>query len=172
MKNVRGSATVEFVITFPLILMIALGIIQLALIYSGQQIVHYAAYCAARAGLTGTNQQQTAAIACIPITNESLGTNSYSLNGIDVGKRLDTSLQKITVVPFNYANDMGAIVDCHFELVVPLINKIFVFPNQFSLLPWADSPVAEPTTNQAITAQYGSPHILIQQAVTLPKPWQ
>lgn len=161
---------VEFVITFPLVLFVALGIIQLALVYSGQQVVHYAAYCASRAKLVEADAERAAEIACIPITSKTRGSTSYFYNGIDIGRRLEASTEKTELVALGYP-DLSATIDYHFELIIPVINKLFVFPNEFSLVPWESDPLEEIEDNKIITEYYGSPHIYTRQRATLPKPW-
>lgn len=47
----RGSVMLEFVLAFPLILTLIMACMQFAHIWMGKQVVHYAAYCAARAAL-------------------------------------------------------------------------------------------------------------------------
>lgn len=167
----RGAAMVEFVITFPIILFVALGIIQLALVYSGQQVVHYAAYCAARAELVDQDGERAAEIACTPITSPARGTTSYFVNGIDVGSRMEASTEKTALAGLGLP-DVSVIIDHDFELVVPVINKLFVFPNEFPLLPWENEPVGVITANKELTERYGSPHISVRQSVTLPRPWR
>jgi hypothetical protein len=46
-----GTVTMEFVISFPLLVVLMLGIFQFTHIWVARQVVHYGAYCAARAGL-------------------------------------------------------------------------------------------------------------------------
>ena len=46
-----GSVMLEFVIAFPLVLVLILAVIQFAHIWTARLVVHYAAYCAARSAL-------------------------------------------------------------------------------------------------------------------------
>ena len=49
-KRVRGQSTTEFLIIFPLLIMLVFGIIQFALIYQARATLNHAALLAARAG--------------------------------------------------------------------------------------------------------------------------
>ena len=50
-RSSSGTVMMEFVIAFPLLVVLMLGIFQFAQIWSARQVVHYAAFCAARAAL-------------------------------------------------------------------------------------------------------------------------
>jgi len=74
-KNIRrsedGQSMVEFAIVFPVLFMFFLAIIQTALLMTARQVVHYAAFCGARAAMVEYDEQkiaQAAQIACIPIS--------------------------------------------------------------------------------------------------------
>lgn len=58
-----GSVMLEFVLGFPIVLVLMLACIQIAHLYIAKQVVHYAAFCAARAALVtvcGTTGPSTA----------------------------------------------------------------------------------------------------------------
>jgi len=62
---------VEFAIVFPVLFLFFLAIIQTALVMTAKQVVHYSAFCGARAAMVGYGEQkvaQAAQIACIPIS--------------------------------------------------------------------------------------------------------
>jgi len=50
-KIADGSVMLEFVLAFPIVLTLLLGCMQFAHIWMAKQVVHYSAYCAARAVL-------------------------------------------------------------------------------------------------------------------------
>lgn len=56
-RNERGAATLEFAIVFPCQLFVVLFLIQLALTCGADQVVEYAAYSAARAGLCDRSEE-------------------------------------------------------------------------------------------------------------------
>lgn len=51
MKSVRGIVTIEFVLTFPMLIFFFFACLQIAHLCMARQVVHYAAFCAARAAL-------------------------------------------------------------------------------------------------------------------------
>ena len=67
----NGQSMVEFAIVFPVLFLFFLAIIQTALVMTAKQVVHYAAFCGARAAMVGYDEDkvaQAAQIACIPIS--------------------------------------------------------------------------------------------------------
>ena len=75
-----GQAMVEFVISFPILLLLFFVIIQAGLLYIARHITNYAAFCAARTAIVqipdnpdeSLNKiERSAAIACIPIVQSS-----------------------------------------------------------------------------------------------------
>jgi hypothetical protein len=58
MKPIRhtGSAMMEFVLVMPLLFVMIMGVLQVAHIWMARQVVHYAAYCAARSTLTANHE--------------------------------------------------------------------------------------------------------------------
>ena len=62
---------VEFAIVFPVLFLFFLAIIQTALVMTAKQVVHYSAFCGARAAMVGYDEQkvaQAAQLVCIPIS--------------------------------------------------------------------------------------------------------
>ena len=55
-KRHNGSAMMEFVLVMPLLFVMIMGVLQIAHIWMARQVVHYAAYCAARSTLTANTQ--------------------------------------------------------------------------------------------------------------------
>lgn len=51
LRSDQGTATVEFVLVFPVILVICLMLLQTVLVFTGNLFVHYAAFCATRAAI-------------------------------------------------------------------------------------------------------------------------
>jgi TadE-like protein len=52
----HGSAMMEFVLVMPLLFVMIMGVLQIAHIWMARQVVHYAAYCAARSTLTANTK--------------------------------------------------------------------------------------------------------------------
>lgn len=89
MKSDKGSVLMESVICLPLLLLLSLGVAQYAHVWYCRTIVHYAAFCAARAAVTapagdaGTQARQAAETVCAPIAfSGSAGGRDMELPGI------------------------------------------------------------------------------------------
>jgi len=71
-RDQAGQAMTEFVIAFPVLLLLVLAIIQLALLYNAKQVVTYASFMAARSAAVYPNQrfmaEYAARLACVPIS--------------------------------------------------------------------------------------------------------
>jgi len=74
----RGSMLLEFVLAFPIILILCLSVIQVAQLWVTRHVIHYAAYCAARATLV-----------CRPDEYESAAERAATqvLQWVVIGKR-------------------------------------------------------------------------------------
>jgi len=110
MKNMKlkydekGSAIISFVIVFPVVLLITLGVMQIALLFTAKQLINYAAFTSNRTGIVWINFDNVnydivfdkiKKSACIvlasispavnePITNSEIDSNSLDLyrNGL------------------------------------------------------------------------------------------
>ena len=91
LKDDKGSVLMEAIICLPVLLLLSLGVAQFAHIWYCRTVVHYAAYCGARAVLTapnGENRELTAArsaveIVCAPIAfMNPTDEEDFSLPGI------------------------------------------------------------------------------------------
>ena len=91
LKNDNGSVLMEAIICLPVLLLLSLGVAQFAHIWYCRTVVHYAAYCGARAVLTAPNgaaneltaARSAAEIVCAPIAFMNPTTsNDFSLPGI------------------------------------------------------------------------------------------
>ena len=92
LRNEKGSVLMEAIICLPVLLLVSLGVMQFAHIWYCRTIVHYAAYCAARATLTapaGDENEEIAArsaaeIVCAPIAfMNPTKSRDFSLPGIN-----------------------------------------------------------------------------------------
>jgi hypothetical protein len=82
-----GQAMVEFAIVFPVVFLLFLVIVQTALLMTARQIVHYAAFNAARSAIVGDEDNEVRAwraaqIACIPISPKFQPPDAEYLKGI------------------------------------------------------------------------------------------
>ncbi len=169
----RGAAMVEFALVFPLQLLFTLGIMQLALLYIGHMVVHYAAFQAARAAINTDSDafktERAAEIACQAITTKGAGGSGiYQLTRLSI---LKTGVRIID--KGENSHQVIVEVDHDFELVIPVVNKIFAFPWQ-SFFWFSDRrlPSAQDAQNRWFDTKYGSPHLRITKAAVLVKPWK
>jgi hypothetical protein len=82
-----GQAMVEFAIVFPVVFLLFLVIVQTALLMTARQVVHYAAFSAARSAIVGDEDNEVRAwraaqIACIPISPKFQPPDAEYLKGI------------------------------------------------------------------------------------------
>ncbi len=135
----------EFAIAFPLQLLVMLSIMQLALIYVGQQVVTYSAYKAARAAVVAesprdaqTRAHRAAALICTPITGTTVRGASINPSELRTGvielpgwgelpksavsNRLKTIVSSLEQLD---ANEVEATVTHYFELSLPVVGFLF-----------------------------------------------
>lgn len=172
-QDETGAAMVEFALVFPLQLLFTLGIMQLALLYIGHMVVHYAAFQAARAALVTDGSrfktERAAEIACAAITGKSAERGGlYSVTNLAA---LKTSVRIID--QGEHSHEVSVEVTHDFELVIPVINEIFAFDyKSFLWFGGASRPSAEDAVNRWLQAKYGSPHLRIVKSCVVVKPWK
>lgn len=200
-QDKKGQSMVEFAIVFPVMMLLTMGIMQLALIYTAKQVVHYAAFSAARAQLVGGNAERAAEIVCTPITGRTLPGDftvpDINIPGWDVFARSGVAKIKTSAEIKNGKNEVTVEVTHHFELIMPLINRVFVFPWEDFLGIGGEGTPAEyyleelkanfesvmesgdfsidwdrQVPNYILSSFYQQPHIIIKAKSTLPKPWE
>ena len=176
----HGSVMLEFVLAFPLILTLMLACMQFAHMWMAKQVVHYAAFCAARAALvchTAEYDQaggQAAEQVCAWIVHgRSEGEQDKRLPGWGTipdsgGVRRKT---KTTVEAVGRWN-VRATVTHDFALLFPLVGPMI----GWGVNPWASGQeyVAQhddPTGNIGGTDMVRYPHIRFTEVVVLPKPY-
>jgi Flp pilus assembly protein TadG len=133
-----GQAMVEFALVFPIMLFVAMGILQLALIMVAREVVSYSAYCATRAELVGDEPARAAQIACIPISgitsNQGLGPGinipGWGTQGRSRGAVAKTSV-KVIEPKKNKSGRVTVRVTHYFELEIPIANWCFSTSKDF-----------------------------------------
>jgi len=162
---------VEFVIAFPVLLLLTLGILQLAFLYSAQQVVHYASYSAARRVLVAENIDSkesatyAASFVCSGITGMSGygGTADYDLPGWGALQNSGASREKTRVTVLkDYDDDDDYVeveVEHDYELAFPVVNELFAA--------WFAPTDEEPFHEDARIGD--APHITLKQRCKLPK---
>ena len=109
----------EAIICLPVLLLLSLGVAQFAHIWYCRSIVHYAAYCGARAVLTAPNgpaneliaARSAVEIVCAPIAfMNPTGSNDFSLPGINppAGNSSSSAIGGSGAVRFQANNNSGA----------------------------------------------------------------
>lgn len=73
-----GQAMLEFVLVFPVVLLLVMGIIEFSLLTNAHQMVDLSAFHTARSAAVGGNYRMATAISCIPTSPSAVG-------GIDPG---------------------------------------------------------------------------------------
>ncbi len=141
-----GQAIVEFAVAFPIQLLIMLSIMQLALIFVGQQVVTYSAYKAARSALVARHPAEAewragraAALVCSPITGTTIhdrygesvhdepireielpGWGAIPKSGISSALKTHVSS-----LQFSGDNEVEATVTHYYELTLPIVGFLF-----------------------------------------------
>ncbi len=159
-----GQALVEFVILFPVIIYFTLILIQIALIYNAYQVVNYAAYCSARAGIVyqaNTEKMKRAAvIATIPIAGGKISADISQIPDIydhyhRVSLKTEVDLQEYT------DSELTVTATHHFQLIVPGVGVLLV-----PILGVWDMPLSSEA--QESTEEFGAPHLPVRATCTLP----
>ena len=181
LKEERGSSSLEFALSLPLLLLLSLGTIQMVLLAYAYQIANYAAYCAARAGVVHgedhARMEKAAAIASLSITGKAWGegllpepevsfTEILFLPGLDRAAdihylyRIARGKTKVKAEK-SPEGDLTATVTHHFQLQVPVIGQLIS-----RTLPLVRSPLGEETAR--LTELYGAPHLPLTAEAALP----
>ena len=180
-KN-SGQSLTEFVILFPIIMYFTLILIQTALIYNAYQIVNYAAYCSARAGIVHECSMQkmkkAASMAAVPIAGGKLPSTLSArcpeinlpqiqgvINSDDVElytkKFLRAYLKTEVELKDRTDDEITVMVKHHFQLIVPGVGVLFV-----PILKIWDMPLSREARKS--TNKFGAPHLPVKATCTLP----
>jgi Flp pilus assembly protein TadG len=170
----------EFIIAFPLILTLIMACMQFAHIWMGKQVVHYAAFCAARAALVCERSewkragQQAAEQVCAWVVNGmTAGETDKKIPGWGeipgsggVGRKT-----RVTVDPVGAWN-VKAVVEHDFALIMPIAGPMI----GWLVNPWDSGNEyseqrADDTGNTGDADSIRYPHIKFVETVYLPKPY-
>ncbi len=165
LKNQNGQAVVEFALIFPVQLLITLVILQVAFLYVASQVVHYAAFAAARAELVGESAEDAADAICTPVAGirnlTAMGQPILypgwgNLDRSDISRER-TSVEILTPLSAD-AQFVEVTVTCNVELIFPVANKI---------VSWI--PLGSDENYGEID---GIPHVGVVCSRRLPVPWR
>jgi len=165
-----GQAIAEFAIVFPLLLMLVLGIVQVALMFVGKSVVEYAAFAAARAEVVHEDPERAAEFVCSAVAGPSYtpGTGQpIIVPGWGVLPRSESASVKTDVDVIDPVDDGNGWVTVevthYYELVVPVASMIF-------------KPISEPLqpghVPEGLFVTLGdTPHMVLRSRYTRPVPW-
>ena len=155
-RDESGSVMLEFVIAFPLVLVLMLGCFQMAHLWIAKMVVHYAAFCAARSALVRpANEYQGAAQQAAQQVCDWMGTGL-----------LQAKTQNVSDGP---EWNVTAEVTGTFSLLAPVVGPIIAW----GMNPWDQASAWDtPSRSGANTDSSGYPTITLTEKVTLPKPYR
>jgi Flp pilus assembly protein TadG len=171
--DVSGSVMLEFVIAFPLVLVLMFACIQFSQIWIARMVVHYGAYCAARSALvchadeySGENSApSTAARAvCDLLRQTDRDTQNWF---VPTGER-----SQVTVADYPKWN-VTATSKYTLSLITPVVGQIIAW----GMNPWATDSKGNidvagwDTKVSGNIDSLGYPTIVLTEQVTLPKPY-
>ena len=175
-----GSVMLEFVLAFPLVLTLILACMQFSHMWMAKQVVHYAAFCAARAALVcqqGEYQQagqQAAEQVCAWIVHgHASGEPDKKVPGWGVIPDSGGVARKTKVRIENVGRwNVRATVTHDFALLFPLVGPMI----GWGMNPWAQSQRyeerhADNTGNIGDADVVRYPHVRFTEVVVLPKPY-
>lgn len=175
-----GAVMLEFVLAFPLILALMLGVMQFAHIWMARQVVHYAAFCAARATLVceeGAWQaagQQAAEQVCAWIAEGTTGGESDKQipgwgeipGSGGVGRKTRVRVEKIG------RWNVKATVEHDFGLIFPIAGPMI----GWLVNPWRSGREweelrADQSGNIGDADLIRQPHLRFKEVAIVPKPY-
>ena len=175
-----GTVMLEFVLAFPLILTLMLACMQFAHIWMAKQVVHYSAFCAARAALVcHTSErkdasQQAAEQACAWISEGTTGAEPDKLIpgwGEIPGSGGVARKTRVTVEDVGRWN-VKATVEHDFALIFPIVGPMI----GWAVNPWESGNEwtekrADDTGNVGDADLIRQAHIRFKEVAVLPKPY-
>lgn len=181
-ERCAGTVLMEFVLAFPLVLTLMLAIIQFAHIAIARQVVHYAAYMAARVALVSHwdeapgHAREAAARICSAITlSESLVEYQQRIAAAGGDAAAFGAARRKTEAILSQHPDawnITATVEHDFALIVPVVGAMI----GRGLTLWGDGALQEtpdPTGDMYMaTDAVNYPHIRLNATVILPKPYR
>jgi len=174
-----GSVLLEFVIAFPVVLVLIFACVQFAHIWVARMVTHYAAYCAARSTLVCKEEEYPQAalkaaqrVCAWVVVGKARDDADVAVPGWGAIEGSGGAERKVrvTVAPEPEWN-VTATVYLDFGLITPIVGPIIAWGmNPWSTQsPWSVNPNHE-TRGAQDAVPY--PHIVLTETVTLPKPYR
>lgn len=176
-----GSVMLEFILAFPIVLTLMLACVQFAHIWLARQVVHYAAYCAARTCLVshkseyGSPAPKRAAVAVCAwiVKGHSSGESDETVPGWG-GIPGSGGAKRKTRVTIDSSDEWNvtATVEHDFGLIVPIAGPMI----GWLVNPWRQGGEwleqrADPSGNVGSADLLRHAHITFTETVSLPKPY-
>ena len=176
-----GTVMLEFVLAFPLILTLMLACMQFAHMWMAKQVVHYAAFCAARAALVcekgeyeKAGQQAAEQVCAWIVHGRTDGEQDKRIPGWGAipdsgGVKRKTKARIEDVGRWN----VKATVTHDFALLFPLVGPMI----GWVMNPWAsgqeyvEQQPVDTTGNIGQSDMVYYPHLRFTESVVLPKPY-
>ena len=180
-RSVRGSVMLEFVLAFPLVLTLILACMQLAHLWLAKEVVHYAAFCAARASLVcetseyqGAGQRAAEQVCAWIAEGNTAGEQDKQIPGWGAipGSGGVSRKTKATIASEGRWN-IRATVSHDFALIFPLVGPMI----GWGMNPWAkgqeyvEQQPVDSTGNIGDPDRVRYPHLRLTETVILPKPY-
>ncbi len=172
-----GTVMLEFVLAFPLVLTLILACMQFSHIWIAKQVVHYSAYCAARAAIVYHDDERedaagnAAKIVCAWILRGARqNEQNLSLPGWgDIpGSAGINRKVRVNVTDVGLWN-VKAEVQADFALIFPLVGPMI----GWGMNPWDSGREYEEQRSDDVNSPdlVRYPHITFRENVVLPRPY-
>ena len=179
-RGASGSVMLEFVLAFPLVLTLLLACMQFSHIWMAKQVVHYAAFCAARATLVCKDSEyqeaarQAAEQVCAWISEGTTGGEPDKRIpgwGEIPGSGGVARKTRVRVEQVGRWN-VRATVEFDFALIFPIVGPMI----GWGMNPWASGNEwteqrADETGNIGDADLIRQAHLRFKEVVVLPKPY-
>jgi len=179
--NTAGSVMLEFVLAAPVILTLILACMQFAHIWMAKQVVHYDAFCAARAALVCHESEFKPAaehaarqVCAWVVHGETAGEPAKRIPGWGEIPGSGAAIRKTRLRSIRKVGrwNVEATVEHDFALLFPLVGPMI----GWALSPWGDGDQwqekrADKTGNIGNADAVRYPHIRFVQTAVLPKPY-
>lgn len=170
----------EFILAFPIVLTLILACVQFSHIWLARQVVHHAAYCAARSCLVSHDSEYTpvakrsaVAVCAWIVKGHSAGESDEIVPGWG-GIPGSGGADRKTRVSIDASDqwNVTATVEHDFALIVPIAGPMI----GWLVNPWRQGSEwleqrADPSGNIGSADLLRHPHIVFKETVSLPKPY-
>jgi len=155
-----GSVMLEFVIAFPLVLVLMLACFQMAHLWIARMVVHYAAFCAARTALVRPTSEYAG-----PAQQAAQQVCDWMGKDNKTGKVL--LLAQVKKINEDPQWNITAQVSAKFSLITPIVGPILAW----DMNPWDRTSPWSTSKSADNTDSLGYPTITLTESNTLPKPY-